>query len=137
MLLRNKAQALAEYAFILATVLGALMAMQVYLKRGFQGKIKTFVDSTAKASATMINKSSPKVISQYEPYYLTSKMIIKQLGKKKTTHLAGGGVKREYFSPVQDNNGNYIEGNVIQRQGTINIGGTKDDDLANDDEWEK
>jgi Flp pilus assembly pilin Flp len=40
MLRKNKAQNLSEYAIILGMVSVALFAMQVYMKRGVQGKLK-------------------------------------------------------------------------------------------------
>jgi hypothetical protein len=39
MLKNGKAQSLAEYAIILAIIVAALLAMQLYFKRGLQGRI--------------------------------------------------------------------------------------------------
>jgi hypothetical protein len=62
-LLKNKkAQSTAEYAIVIALVVAAAMAMQVYLKRSMQGGIKFAVDKAAKSGGT----------GQYEPYYLES-----------------------------------------------------------------
>lgn len=60
-MLKNNAQGVAEYSVCLALVVAALFGMQVYVKRGLQGRYKQVVDHTAKSA------SSPR---QYEPYYL-------------------------------------------------------------------
>ena len=45
-LLRNKrAQTTLEYAILIGVVAAALIAMQMYLKRGYQGKIRDSADS--------------------------------------------------------------------------------------------
>ncbi|MBU0504005.1 MAG: hypothetical protein ABH882_02085 [Candidatus Omnitrophota bacterium] len=41
---RNKAQNLSEYAIILGLVSVALITMQVYMKRGVQGKLRDLAD---------------------------------------------------------------------------------------------
>lgn len=42
---RCQGQMAIEYAALLVIVIGALLAMQMYFKRGVQGRIKTSVDS--------------------------------------------------------------------------------------------
>ena len=44
MLIKRKAQSTLEYALIIAVVVGALVAMQVYVKRGLQGRYKSAAD---------------------------------------------------------------------------------------------
>ena len=41
---RQKAQTTLEYAIIIAVVVAALLAMQTYMKRGIQGKLKSASD---------------------------------------------------------------------------------------------
>lgn len=65
----KKAQSAAEYSVCLALILAAFLGMQLYVKRGLQGKYKEAIDHAAKQSA------SPK---QYEPYYEKSKLDISQ-----------------------------------------------------------
>jgi hypothetical protein len=59
----KKAQNTAEYAILIALVVGGVVAMQTYAQRTMQGRIrdanKTFVESTSDIGNTM----------QYEPYY--------------------------------------------------------------------
>lgn len=42
--LRNKGQSTLEYALVIAVIVAALIAMQTYIKRGFQGKLKSASD---------------------------------------------------------------------------------------------
>jgi hypothetical protein len=43
--LKKQAQSTAEYAIVIALVIGAVVAMQVYVKRGLQGRMKGAVDN--------------------------------------------------------------------------------------------
>jgi hypothetical protein len=43
--LNRKAQSTLEYALIVAVVVGALLAMQIYIKRGLQGRYRSSVDN--------------------------------------------------------------------------------------------
>jgi len=40
----SKAQSISEYAVLLAVIAGALLGMQVYLKRGIQGRVRDLAD---------------------------------------------------------------------------------------------
>lgn len=44
MLIKRRAQSTLEYALIIAVVVGGLIAMQVYVKRGLQGRLKSAAD---------------------------------------------------------------------------------------------
>ncbi len=67
----KKAQSTAEYAILIALVVGAVAAMQVYVKRGIQGRIKDVVDHTGGAGEVG-GASFSFSTGQYEPYYLAS-----------------------------------------------------------------
>lgn len=41
----NKAQTTLEYAILIGVIVAGLIAMQVYVKRGFQGKLRESADS--------------------------------------------------------------------------------------------
>lgn len=41
---RRKGQSILEYAMIIAVVVAALLAIQIYMKRGVQGKLRSSVD---------------------------------------------------------------------------------------------
>lgn len=66
-LMKNKkAQNTAEYAILIALVIGAVVAMQTYAQRALQGRMRDaslqFVDETSNLGTT----------AQYEPYYLNT-----------------------------------------------------------------
>lgn len=67
----KRAQTTAEYAIVIALVIGAIVAMQTYVRRGLQGKIKDVVDHTGKAEEVG-GKTLEFSGSQYEPYYTES-----------------------------------------------------------------
>jgi len=54
-MIKLKAQITTEYAVVLAIVAAALLAMQVYMKRGIQGRIRDLADQL---SPTQYEKSS-------------------------------------------------------------------------------
>lgn len=64
---RNKrGQNTAEYAVVIALVVGAAVAMQTYVKRNVQAGVKYTVDK--------LGKTGDKTSTPYEPYYLQSDM---------------------------------------------------------------
>lgn len=72
----RKGQNIVEYAVLIALVVGAAVAMQTYVKRGLQGKVKDAVDHDGIAGATIGDASLTFKTKQYEPYYTESKMDI-------------------------------------------------------------
>jgi len=130
----NRAQSFVEYALFASVAVVALMGMQIYLKRGLQAKVKTFVDGTAEAVSSMAGRQKP--LRQYEPYYMDSEVTTQELEEKKTIYTPGGTTKREYPPAAQDKDGNYVEGNVAKRSGAIHIKGVTYDTLQADDKWE-
>ena len=65
----NKAQSTAEYVIVLGLIVAAVVAMQSYIKRGFQGRIKDAVDYKGQLTTENVVTFST---NQYEPYYLSS-----------------------------------------------------------------
>ena len=58
----KKAQAVSEYILVLSLVMAALIAMQVYMRRGIQGKIKDLSDvfiAPQEEHQDSINKAIP------------------------------------------------------------------------------
>jgi Flp pilus assembly pilin Flp len=69
-ILRNKrAQTTAEYAILIGLVVAALLAMQTYVKRGLNAKMK---DGTDAYTALAVGEGAT---TQYEPYYLNQTTI--------------------------------------------------------------
>jgi Flp pilus assembly pilin Flp len=89
MLLRlcnHKGQNTAEYAIVIALIIGAVIAMQTYVKRGLQGRMKDATDYTATQTSDI---GSTK---QYEPYYLDSTFDTAQKSTADKETLKGGSV---------------------------------------------
>ncbi len=83
-LLRNKrAQSTAEYAILIGLVVAALLAMQTYVKRGLNAKMKDATDTYA----TTVGLGAT---TQYEPYYFGQSLTTGQTGSE-TKSLAVGG----------------------------------------------
>jgi hypothetical protein len=66
----RKGQNIAEYSILIALVIGAAVAMQVYIKRGVQGRIADATD-TKPPSAQLVEGATNLLFTtnQYEPYY--------------------------------------------------------------------
>ncbi|MDD5281741.1 MAG: hypothetical protein PHC37_02565 [Candidatus Omnitrophica bacterium] len=85
--LMRKGQSTAEYAIVIGLVIAAAVAMQIYVKRSLQAKVKDAVDYNDPA-ATMLSTS------QYEPYYLSSDMTNTRKESTTAATTTGGGVTR-------------------------------------------
>jgi len=72
--MRRRAQSTLEYAVVVAVVVGALLAMQYYMKRGVQGKLRESTDSIGE---------------QYSAGNMTSKYSTEQLAEMKTKETFG------------------------------------------------
>jgi len=90
--LKRRGQSTAEYAIVIGLVIAAAVAMQIYVKRGLQGKIKDAVDITVTetGSGTVIGGGHP----QYEPYYQSSNMQGTHVASVTENTATGGGVTR-------------------------------------------
>jgi Flp pilus assembly pilin Flp len=87
--LGKKAQTTAEYAILVALVVGAVVTMQVYIKRGLQGRIRDVVDH-AGTSGEIAGSSFSFSGNQYEPYYTSSNVTTSQdTGETKTLQTGG------------------------------------------------
>jgi len=65
---KNIGQSTAEYAIVIGLVIAAAVAMQVYVKRGIQAKVKGAVDFVPADQAELLSGR------QYEPEYSSSEM---------------------------------------------------------------
>ncbi|MDD5166730.1 MAG: hypothetical protein PHQ57_05015 [Candidatus Omnitrophica bacterium] len=74
----HRGQNTAEYAIVIALIIGAVVAMQVYVKRGLQGRMKDATDYVATETSQI------GATKQYEPYYAEQEMTAAQ----KTTSTA-------------------------------------------------
>ena len=122
MLKSTKGQSMAEYAIVLTVVITAIVAMQVYVKRGLQGKARDASDNfTASLKAAAI-PGIGAIPEQYEPYYAETTYTIGQKSKVIESYLTTGTVARETT----------FGDNTSTRDGT----GTTGVGLADDDGWQ-
>ena len=76
-LIKNrKAQNTMEYALLIAVVIGVFSAMQLYMRRGMQARLRSGSDniSAAALKGTEAEGKSQEIFgteTQYEPYYIT------------------------------------------------------------------
>jgi len=105
MLRKIRAQSTAEYAIILAVVMGAAVAMQVYVKRGLQARTKAGVDAVTGITATFApeegggTSATFSTLAQYEPYYMESSYNRYQENVEQE-HMGGGKVIKEKVSDI-------------------------------------
>ena len=66
---KAKGQSTAEYAVVIAIVLGAVIGMQTFVKRGLQGRYKLATDTLTKVPGAANIPGFESNLSQYEPYY--------------------------------------------------------------------
>ena len=85
----RKGQSTAEYAIVIGLVIAAAVAMQVYVKRGLQGKVKDATDYVDSDAATVLGNTT-----QYEPYYQGSDMTGTRNASNQEQSAAGGAVNR-------------------------------------------
>ena len=65
----KKAQNTAEYAILISLVVAAIIAMQVYVQRSMQGRIRDAVQGYLMTGTSGLGGANT---AQYEPYYLSS-----------------------------------------------------------------
>lgn len=90
----RKAQSTAEYAIVLGVVITALVAMQIYVKRGINAKVKNVTNhmTTQVGSGDLALKGTQ--LEQYEPYYAQSDYDVTQSTKATDSLKTGGAVTR-------------------------------------------
>lgn len=88
MLRNKKAQNTAEYAILIALVIAAAMAIQTYVKRGLEGRVRDAVTKYATDTSTL------GTTKQYEPYYMKSDYTTTSDSSQINSELNGGGWTR-------------------------------------------
>ena len=104
MFIRNKkGQTTAEYAILFSLVLAAAIAMQIYVKRGMQAKMKSGTDAYTSVSGTITSAGLGSAdfgdLDQYEPYYQESSYDRYQESIEQE-HMGAGKVIKEKVSDV-------------------------------------
>lgn len=100
----RRAQSIMEYALLLAVVISAFLAMQVYLKRGLQGRLR---DSSDFVIATMKEKAGSRppgaaadaneYTNQFEPAYRISNTNIHHESSLLEKMSQGGNTAKYYL----------------------------------------
>lgn len=88
---RAKGQSLAEYAILLAVVVGATVAMQVYNRRTIQAQYKKVGDKVAADLVANLGSNMGSALAQYEPYYASSNYTVGQ-ARTATEKTSFGGI---------------------------------------------
>lgn len=105
MLFNRKAQSTLEYAIIIAVVVAGLIAMQAYMKRGLQGKLRQASDEIGEQFSPGQTTGTVNVTSKYsttetvtlkdgEP---TTESITKSLAPQKRTVLENVGKEADEY----------------------------------------
>lgn len=123
--LRKKAQSTAEYVIVLGLIIGAVIAMQTYVKRGLQGRVRDAVEFTdqgeqIQGEGTAANAVVQFSADQYEPYYLQSQFDSDRLSTQTEQLLTDGEVERTL---TQEHSG---------RRGSQTITGDRHDTVINE-----
>ncbi|RJP27417.1 MAG: hypothetical protein C4533_08150 [Candidatus Omnitrophota bacterium] len=94
-ILGKRAQTTAEYAVLIALVVGAVVAMQVYVRRGLQGRIRNVVDHVDSGGPVGQDEDQfTFTAEQYEPYYLSSQSATARESTQQEILGRGGEVGR-------------------------------------------
>lgn len=107
-LCNRRGQNTAEYAILIGVIVAAAIAMQVYVRRGMQARVKDSVDWTKTADlqsgtgATIFNQT----LGQYEPYYQCAAYDTSQSSTSGEQLLEGGGVGRNVTDEQTHRTGN-------------------------------
>lgn len=109
----RRGQNTAEYAILIGVIVAAAIAMQIYIRRGMQARIKDAVDFTRTADDDAGNGFFSNQ-SQYEPYYYQSNFETSQTGSQSTALLIGGGLERTSVSDTTQRTGNQVYGNYME-----------------------
>lgn len=111
----RKGQNTAEYAILIGVIVAAAIAMQIYIRRGMQARIKDAVDFTKTADDDAGGYLfGNNAMSQYEPYYLQSNYETMQAGNTYEQQEIGGGMIRNSISDITQRTGNQVYGNYME-----------------------
>jgi len=107
----RRGQNTAEYAILIGVIVAAAIAMQVYVRRGMQARIKEAVDYTRNAD----NGTGVDIFNttQYEPYYSSQNMTQSQSARQMDSMAFGGVTTRNTISQIAQVTGNQVSGNYM------------------------
>lgn len=94
-MIRTRGQTTAEYAIVFGVVVAALVAMQIYIKRGLNARLKMGTDSGVSRVLTGLGKPVTAADIQYEPYYSSSEFNVTRDTNQTRFEEEGGIVKKD------------------------------------------
>lgn len=100
---RTRGQTTAEYAILFSLVLAAAIAMQVYVKRGMQARMKSGTDAFTSVTDTItVDGKTAEFASldQYEPYYQESQYERYQENIEQEHMVGDGSIVKEKVSDI-------------------------------------
>ena len=117
---KTRGQSLTEYAILLSVVAAVFIGMQLYVKRGLQGRIKGVVDLS---DGGLLNQGFTRanLPLQYEPYYSPNGTTNTTTNSTRTENMALNGITG--FNAISENT-------------TRNGSQTQGSDLTADDFWQ-
>jgi|WetSurMetagenome_2_1015567.scaffolds.fasta_scaffold389426_1 hypothetical protein len=98
----KRGQNIAEYSILIALVIAAAVGMQLFVKRGIQGRVADVVDYHP--NATILDNNPNATVSiedlqfktnQYEPYYTDTSANVSSSRTYEDTLASRGGVTRK------------------------------------------
>ncbi len=98
---KTRAQSTAEFAALFALIIGAIVAMQIYVRRGLQAKQKDAVVYVMRDVLGINDKF------QYEPYYQTTDITANQYQTENTEMYSGLKVNYTSYQNVTYAKGSY------------------------------
>ena len=107
----RKGQNTAEYAILIGVIVAAAIAMQIYIRRGMQARIKDAVDFTQTADDDAGGNIFTQ--SQYEPYYMQTDYQTTQDAQTSEQLQVGGGIIKNSISEATQRTGNQTYGNYM------------------------
>lgn len=112
----RKGQNTAEYAIVIGLVVAAAIAMQTYVKRGINAKIKDGTDLVTSVGGDVGGGAGTLgTTGQYEPYYASSSFDVTRGNTEQEDVAEGGSVTR---TKSRDS---------IKRTGTVTTGEAEDE----------
>lgn len=120
-MLSKRGQNTAEYAVLLALVIGAAVGIQTYVKRGVQGRLhdaskqytdelNTGTNATEWTALKSTALAAPALVAQYEPDYINSKSSrVTTKDKVDSVMAKGGKLTRTFDSDIAQAGGDYQE----------------------------
>ncbi|MFA5350128.1 MAG: hypothetical protein WC357_02205 [Candidatus Omnitrophota bacterium] len=119
----RKAQSTMEYALLIAVVIGVFSAMQIYMRRSMQAKLKSGADnmSSVVLSGTEAEGQAQTLFGtekQYEPYYIRE-------GQYQFSTQSTEGTEKGVVS--ESGGKKEVSGATVSRTGTQQITGAKEE----------